>query len=569
MVRCAWGRDPGGAMINFTRRAAVAGGAALGLAGLGGAAWAGAVAPVRRSVASLNANELESLRRGFMKLRLNKNPYDPLSFTFQANIHGVNRHLYKRIAPGWGTCTHGDWTFLPWHRMYLFWFERILRAASGDPNLFLPYWDYTQIGQRAGPAAFRERTCVVDGKLVPNPLYIPNTTNARLGRTRAFNAGAELVDEAVDADGALAAASFSRMTVVDNRVLPGFGGAPGRAGAIETYPHNAVHDQVGGLMGDPVTAGNDPIFWIHHCNVDRLWSVWQNRGGKNPSGPGWSDIYWTFYDERGRPVQRTFQQWQAEHGSTLVYDTDAPRPPGPAPGPAIAMTAAPPPATSPSPAASVLALLGVKPETKQHQSRAPLQLGKGLAVQRLAPASAFMATASFAPPVHAKAAAHHHAMTAEPAPPVVGAAPPLLGAAPPPTQASAPKAPQRVQLRLFGLTAQMAPGVSFVLLLNLPAGADPATAGPDYRVGLVNFFNATGASSAAHRQHGHDAGAQVFDITDLVAAQTRAGVWKDDHPQISVAPLGAMGPDGRRAPVNGIAKASIGRIEIVRVDAEG
>ena len=73
---------------------------------------------------------------------------------------------------------------------------------------------------------------------------------------------------------------------------PGFGGVGtgfahgGRThGAIETQPHDWVHGLVGGglspqqpgLMSDPDTAGLDPIFWLHHANIDRLWEVWRQN----------------------------------------------------------------------------------------------------------------------------------------------------------------------------------------------------------------------------------------------------------------------------------------------------
>ena len=32
-----------------------------------------------------------------------------------------------------------------------------------------------------------------------------------------------------------------------------------------------------GLMSDPDTAGLDPIFWLHHANIDRLWEVWRQN----------------------------------------------------------------------------------------------------------------------------------------------------------------------------------------------------------------------------------------------------------------------------------------------------
>src|SRR5262249_46540990 len=72
---------------------------------------------------------------------------------------------------------------------------------------------------------------------------------------------------------------------------PGFGGVDtgfahnGKThGGIESQPHDMVHVFVGGqnpggLMSSPDTAGLDPIFWLHHANIDRLWEVWR----KNPS----------------------------------------------------------------------------------------------------------------------------------------------------------------------------------------------------------------------------------------------------------------------------------------------
>ncbi|MEX0791272.1 MAG: tyrosinase family protein, partial [Actinomycetota bacterium] len=49
---------------------------------------------------------------------------DPTSWAYQAAIHG------NAVADTWrNTCQHSSWFFLPWHRMYLYWFERICRAA--------------------------------------------------------------------------------------------------------------------------------------------------------------------------------------------------------------------------------------------------------------------------------------------------------------------------------------------------------------------------------------------------------------------------------------------------------
>ena len=51
---------------------------------------------------------------------------------------------------------------------------------------------------------------------------------------------------------------------------------------LESNPHNQVHVDVGGdspdgriwgLMSDPGLAALDPIFYMHHSNIDRMWAV--------------------------------------------------------------------------------------------------------------------------------------------------------------------------------------------------------------------------------------------------------------------------------------------------------
>jgi hypothetical protein len=51
---------------------------------------------------------------------------------------------------------------------------------------------------------------------------------------------------------------------------------------LEEEPHNLVHGNIGGgtgLMRSTTVAGRDPIFWLHHANIDRLWEVWRKLPG--------------------------------------------------------------------------------------------------------------------------------------------------------------------------------------------------------------------------------------------------------------------------------------------------
>ena len=98
---------------------------------------------------------------------------DPSSWRFQGGVHGYNKNADPFATTGalpkqsvqkkfWNKCQHGTWFFLPWHRMYLGFFEQIVRAAvvklGGPADWTLPYWNYSDISNanaRILPPAFR------------------------------------------------------------------------------------------------------------------------------------------------------------------------------------------------------------------------------------------------------------------------------------------------------------------------------------------------------------------------------------------------------------------------------
>lgn len=111
---------------------------------------------VRQSIASLTPALIYSLRHG-LEVMMSRPASDPTSFRFQANIHGTYDNMTTPAEmQSWNNCEHGSYYFTSWHRMYLYFFDRILRAASGDPNLVLPYWNWTDPAQRTLPLPFRQ-----------------------------------------------------------------------------------------------------------------------------------------------------------------------------------------------------------------------------------------------------------------------------------------------------------------------------------------------------------------------------------------------------------------------------
>lgn len=196
----------------------------------------------------------------------------------------------------WATCRHGsleepDPHFLSWHRMYLYYFERVLRAASGDPNFALPYWDYTDLGAEANepwrmPRLFATPVLGQPGNTVPNPLYEPR-------RTPGFGTVVQLDTAATNIDGALALSDYFDF----------------QAG-IELGVHGHIHCAVGNgclapMIGIVPLAGGDPIFWHHHANIDRMWSCWLRHHGasKLPTDQAWLDTKFPFVDENGNRVE--------------------------------------------------------------------------------------------------------------------------------------------------------------------------------------------------------------------------------------------------------------------------
>jgi tyrosinase len=162
----------------------------------------------------------------------------------------------------WDQCKHGESFFESWHRGFLYYFEKVLREASGNPLFALPYWDYYKDPNL--PKIFTEPT-LQGGE--PNPLYWSNRERSTIAGLD-FNAFADSVT-----------------------VFP-YG--PGRTfeALVSRNPHNRVHSQIGGTMGRVPLAVADPIFWVHHCNIDRLWSAWIAAGGKRSMPPKHDVLFW-------------------------------------------------------------------------------------------------------------------------------------------------------------------------------------------------------------------------------------------------------------------------------------
>jgi tyrosinase len=248
--------------------------------------------------------------------------HDPTSWSYQAAVHG-------RIPNGqdpqfWDQCQHQTWYFLPWHRGYLWRFEEIVRAAiaemGGPAQWALPYWNYSD-SQRANarvlPQAFRDHH-LPDG--TNNPLHVTQ-------RHPSVNNGHPI---GPPQDVSVAALDYPNFVADPHGGNGGFGGPStgfnhggGRFGELEATPHGQVHVDIGGWMGDPDTAAADPIFWLHHANIDRLWQIWnKTMGGKNPTAANWRNLTFKLHDAKAKVVTFKAAQMLDPAKAPLAYEYD-------------------------------------------------------------------------------------------------------------------------------------------------------------------------------------------------------------------------------------------------------
>jgi tyrosinase len=257
---------------------------------------------VRKSVYALPAGDVTLDWYNKAVKELLSRPIDnPTSWRYMAGVHGARTSVTRPsgAASFWDACQHQNWFFLPWHRAYIAMFEAVVAdcvAKLGGPSDWaLPYWNYSEDvaanpSARSLPPAFVGRTRA-DG----TQNYLSSTRGTSLTLTNGH-----------------VSLNALKIKTFPGRVgggAPGFGGpkagpyhfgGDGDDGYLEMVPHNVVHGAIGGFMGDPDTAALDPIFWLHHCNIDRLWEVWRNQG----PGSGWRDSGWLgqsfdFHDATG------------------------------------------------------------------------------------------------------------------------------------------------------------------------------------------------------------------------------------------------------------------------------
>ncbi len=232
-------------------------------------------------------------------------PSDPRNWYRQAIVHLLD-------------CPHANWWFLPWHRGYLVHFEDVCRQLSGDPEFALPFWDWTSVPRvpdvlfddvlTPTHALYEESFATFRPKFEPAIADLWSGLRPEQRQQLALRGYVSPDDVWEKLESYFAVREEARAPTREKPELPDwaqtevgaerveaalapkrfedFGSSPSEhhhqraiLATLESSPHNNIHNAVGGGPGfmSELMAPVDPIFWLHHANVDRLWDLWTRR----------------------------------------------------------------------------------------------------------------------------------------------------------------------------------------------------------------------------------------------------------------------------------------------------
>jgi tyrosinase len=241
---------------------------------------------VRKNAADLTQTEINKFINAITTL---KNTIETTANGIKISIYDqfVATHFATRDAQGRPgpdgrslvNPAHGGSAFLPWHRTLLSEFEEALQSV--DPTVTIPYWDWTDAdatfntiftdnfmgpdgtGGRSGTEVMTGHFSLANGWTLRRDLTGGRWTGLNstpVALTRDFGARVSTLGTVAQVDNTLAATTY---TTFRSQLEAGTG------------MHNMTHAWVGGIMNNVAGSPNDPMFWLLHANVDRIWAEWQ------------------------------------------------------------------------------------------------------------------------------------------------------------------------------------------------------------------------------------------------------------------------------------------------------
>lgn len=254
---------------------------------------------IRKSAVDLDASERDRFLEALIRLKHNQAPDAPSGvsvFDQFVALHGAVMAVTVPEAQDIVNFAHWNIGFCPWHRQYLKEFEMALQMEVAEVTI--PYWDWTDhvdaINKLFTPDFLSSLNAglpqpISDGflrSIVPQaeqPSWWPSgAIGFRIHQLLEEGLGTELTRGNLDTGWP---PNTSQIELLERLVIQSSEVHPfwyfwlvletGHT-AVTTRTHNAAHNFVGGHMGRAFSP-NDPIFWLHHANVDRIWANWQSN----------------------------------------------------------------------------------------------------------------------------------------------------------------------------------------------------------------------------------------------------------------------------------------------------
>jgi len=270
---------------------------------------------IRKSATTMDDNDWNNFAKALVLMKAEiLNP--TANRDDQINVYDLFDAIHVGIrrvrTPNGGTTNMGHRTagFCPWHREFILRFEKEMQKRV--PSSFLPYWDWTdhqgttnlfvkeKLGERTGPIIsgyFAHDAPGTGSNTLPRPAWWPPALEGwRIPRQLQFMMGqglyrtydsrelatADHIDVVKKTDAYEGGPQLRWVEPGTGRIIMLSGGfrkrLEGGSGGVPRT-HNFGHGWTGGQMGDPKTSPLDPIFFLHHCNIDRIWNEWQVDDG--------------------------------------------------------------------------------------------------------------------------------------------------------------------------------------------------------------------------------------------------------------------------------------------------
>ncbi|MFE1377551.1 tyrosinase family protein [Streptomyces sp. NPDC058740] len=273
---------------------------------------------VRKNQATLTADEKRRFVAALLELK-RSGRYDTFVTTHNAFIMS-DTDSGDRVG-------HRSPSFLPWHRRFLIEFEQALQSV--DATVTLPYWDWTADRTARSslwaPDFLGGTGRARDGQVTDGAFARAGnrwTVNVRVdGRDylrRDLGAGGRQLPTRAEVDSVLAMETYD--------TAPWNSSSDGFRNHLEGWRgvnlHNRVHVWVGGQMATGVSP-NDPVFWMHHAFIDKLWAEWQARHPKSAYLPAAGTANVVDLHDTMRPWNDVTPADMLDHTRHYTFDTAA------------------------------------------------------------------------------------------------------------------------------------------------------------------------------------------------------------------------------------------------------